>query len=445
MVPGYAVLRLLWRPATIVLAAVLLLPAVVLPLALLAESVDDPLAALWSGAEVARATAWRMSILVPAALGLLLGVYRGELEATVLGHVLPGARRDVALVMAASAGVAAALAFMLVGRAGGVTASAAAAALALCWFALPGLLVDGALPKWLRWAAALLALAAVVAPLRLAGLVAWSPALAGSVGVTVAGGVMLFQSSRHLAQRRLRRSTWLLEAAYLPRAGVAEARWEEPLAEGNTGAWLRAAAYESGMRFPSSHLRAAALAAAFAHLFNMPYMLIIMAGSLFLNGGMQLSNGLSYPLDRGRRAALAFRAALLDAAAIYGAGLAGVLLLAAVRVPIVSWFVTETPQSPPLWALVGFGLALAPVAQFEAIRRAAEARRAQQHGVAHYASAIVYMVGAMIATLLASRGLPGQSPVTLAGVIVATALLVHGTHRLLLQRYFARADLARGR
>lgn len=79
-VPGHAVLRLMWRPATLPLLLVPLLPAVFV-LAILSESVGSPVAAIWSGADApeVRAAVWRLVILLPAGLGLLLGIYRIEL------------------------------------------------------------------------------------------------------------------------------------------------------------------------------------------------------------------------------------------------------------------------------------------------------------------------------------------------------------------------------
>ncbi|CAN5627117.1 hypothetical protein BH23GEM9_BH23GEM9_05110 [soil metagenome] len=441
-----ALTRLLWRPDVLML----LLPlawAVLMPLALLEDVA--PIRELWSRdpGPAAWQARWRMLVWVMPVLGFTAATVRLELQYATLGWMLPGIRRGLlAGTLLIAVPPAAALA-MLVARGGSVAVAATAFAWALFWFAIPGLFMDGALPRLLRWAARLGLIAAAFGTAHFARVAeAWP--LAGAAMALLGFGAMLHvQQSARYARRRLFR--WSIFATSLDAVRYRDGRagsgrqWDEPLATVDLRPWLRAAAYESRVRLPVVHLRVAAVAVLMAHLLNLPMMMIIGAASGFAVAGMQLGAGLLYPLGRARRADVAFAGAVLDAAtfsvcaAVLAAGLQWLSL------PALPWYQDSNPgYSWPV--MLGIVFALAPVPQWGVVRRSAAGERLETSLTMSYVwPFIAYAVIAAAAAAAIVRSGLSADPLATAVAIAALAGAVYLGFWLTLRRLFARMDLLR--
>jgi hypothetical protein len=230
----------------------------------------------------------------------------------------------------------------------------------------------------------------------------------------------------------------MMERAFVPRGRLAQDTWHRPLARAGTGGWLAAAAYESGVRYPWTHAGQAVFAAVVTYALQMPFMLLIGLAPLLSERGMRLTGGLLYPLSRPERAQLGFRGALLDALTLYAFAAAAMWLLTAAGVPAFGWFAEEMkPVSLP--ATLGFGVALAPLMQFQGIRSQARGQR-QMMRLPYFASAVGYLLGAQGAAIAATRvGLASQ-PMMLLLAVVTVGVAAQLVHRALLRRTFMLGD-----
>jgi hypothetical protein len=439
MMPGQALLRLMWRPATLLMLAMLAMAAVLLPLVVLANSAADPLRVLFTDMPAARAALWRLAVMAPAALGLLVGVFRLELEGFALGRALPGGRLHLLSGTLLFAAVSMLGVFALMSRALPLPESGAAAALAAVWLSVSLLVLHPATPRALRWLLVGGMVALVIAPAPLFRGVEAAPVLFLVAGGALAGAAWLaLHRARHEGDWEM---PWFLERAMLPLGRMANETWTVPLSDARLSRWLSAAAYETGTSFPGTHMRVAAWAAIISHVMQMPVLLTIGVMGYLSDSGMKLSGDLLHPVSRPERARIAFRGSVVDAVTVHVLLAVAMLLLATAGVPAIGWF-TEDMKPISLAAVLGFGVALAPLAQFQGICRHARSR-SEQPGIAYYASAFLYIMSTIIAASVVTRMELPARPLVLAGVIVVTAVTTHGIHRFLLREFFATSDLAR--
>jgi hypothetical protein len=440
MMPGQALLRLMWRPATLLMLAMLAMFGVATPLTVLSFVAEDPLAVLFTDMPAARAALARLAITFPLAVGLFVGIYRAELEGLVVGRAMPDRGQLVSgtLIFATLAGSGV---YVLVSRALPFAQSTAFAALALAWFTLP-LVLFRPMRGVLRWLVVLVVAALVIAPAPLISAVDAAPIVVAMSGATLFAAAQFLLRALRIDMRPGEVVSPGLERFILPRGRTRDRLWDMPLAGAGPLGWVQAAAYESGLNLPVTHIFAAAWAALPVYALQMNFLIPIGLASFLGTGGTKLQGGLLHPLSRAERARVAFRGAVLDAVLVYAAAAAIMFMLAAANVPSFGWFAEEMKPISAV-ALLGFGFALAPLAQFQGICRRARGLPTEPMDVAYFASFIAYVAGTMVAAGFATRTGLVERPVVLAGTIALMAVTIYSIHRYLLREFFATSDLAR--
>lgn len=438
--------RLLWRPAMLWMLFPLFW-AVFFPLITVAES-GRPLSALWSGEATAgvRATAWRLTALVPAVVGFAVAFPRLELQHATFSWTLPGARTGLlAGTLLVGVSVAATAAFVL-GHAAPLPLAVAGFAVGFFWFVAGSVVADVALPRTVRWTLVLALLVVVVRPVEAARFLdswSWAAALL-ALGMGI--GLLAAQFSRRSS--RARHFLWSSAAPgatalyWAGRRGVVR-DWTHSLATERLGTWLRAAAYEgSGGRalsFPTLHLFLAAFAVLLGHLTNGPSIAIIMAGIFLCTGRLRLLTSLPYPLSRVRRARLALVGALVEAATVTAFMAAMVPGIQAAGIPVLGWFADVEPGVS--WgAAVGMAWAWAPMVQWLHIRWPIdlEVPAAERRVLPWFVVVTAYA----LMTSISARTLTGVSPLALTAAVLGIGAVLHGLLWMAMSRHFARADLA---
>jgi hypothetical protein len=436
----HALPRLLWRPAMLLWLAFPVLPSIAFTMSLLDES-GVPVRTLWEGGggEPALAAAWRLLVLLSAAIGIGVSLARMESEQTTLAWTLPGLRRGlfagtllVALIVAAGLAVLVSRSWESPGL------YAAAFGLALSWFALASVVADGAFSLIVRWSGILAILATGYRPLALAELAAAWPWVVGAGGMLAAVALMLVQFSARAARSRILTS-FDREARYWSRWQV-DRSWTGFLATERLFPWMRGAAYESthGQPLWLIVLFGPVFVVFWAHLANLTSMATMLAAISFSQGRLLLSPALLHPLSRRRRATIAVTGSALHAALFVLSMAALALAVEALGVPPLAWF--SEPQSRPVgWgAVLLMTFAWSPVVLWGPVRWPGFMRMNSNaeafKGIAlmvPYASAAMFSVGALERL--------GTPMMFLAAA--ATAAVVWGLFALAVRWHYARADL----
>jgi hypothetical protein len=276
------------------------------------------------------------------------------------------------------------------------------------------------------------------------------PLLVTTLGLALAGWQLPAIASERLA--RLRPFCWSAlhrsssRALYWKHRKVRRPEWRRPLASERLLPWLRAAMYESEMRYPLAHLRTAALTVLTARLIDLPQVVPIWAGSVLMTADLQLHMRTAYPLSRVRRAQLAYAGTVVDAVTYFlflGALLYATSLVPLPRLPSVDW----TPSPAIEWVLMwGCSLALAPIAQWSRVSRPDEATsRLRGTRMAAY---LVRLLAYVFVVILVAGAIyePARGAGDLERSFIAIgviAVLAQVTHAVLVYLHYTRGDLVR--
>jgi hypothetical protein len=442
-------LRLAWRPMTF-MGVLLVLPALMLPFHFATDEVIRPLQQLWAGTapEMTRIALWQAVAFVPAALGNILGVYRLELQHTMLSWQLPRVHHrlavDAALVMAAVAAAAA----VVLARSEAGPAVAAGFALACYTFLLPGFLYDVAVHGVTRRLMALPLAIMFVQPSLIANLARTQSALVLAAFLALAAVQLLPIASAERA--RLRPFRWSRYLRTSSRARVSSAReaarrWRGSLDKPGILPWLRAAAYETNLRFPHAFLIWAAIAVLTTRLFNNPFLVPVIACAALMYRGHLLSMNVSYPLSRVRRAQLAYLGTLVDAVMLCTSGV--LFLVLSLQLPLRP-ITAQTSSFTLLQWLIPWAtaFALAPLAQWGRIRWPATTPPQQNPTMQarHTARLLVFMFSAGVLHMILWDLSEGSVVSTLAAM-VAFAVVAQFLHAMLLHQHYTSSDLVSAR
>jgi hypothetical protein len=438
----YALLRLLARPAVLLLlvpcGAVLLLA-----LDMLLSGQDTgplPVRRAWDAATVARASVWYATMLLALAAGFVVHVIRLEAQHRPVAWLLPGLRRGL-LAGTLTVAVPVSLAVAVLARVHLEAGDAVAAFfLALLVFMLAGAVVDGGLGASLRWSSRVLLLA-------LAALFGYGAA----EGVLLAA-VPLFAATVVLVRLQFSRATARRHpyagSVFEPVPGLAsrsrghapELVWQMRLDTMAIVPWLRAAQYESlGVaRFGYlTGLLLSAVPVATGFFTRAPELIVILAGVAFAGTGLQLSGHLHYPLPRARRAPISLAGTLVHAGAYCAAMAAFALAFETWGGALPRMTDIGTSTTGPFTA-IGLAFALAPIAQWSAIR-GEPISVGGGLALREWGPIAGYMGAAIVAQPLLSRGVVPAG----AAALVVLAAAVYTVHAAAVARYFARSDLAR--
>jgi hypothetical protein len=452
----YALLRLTWRPWTL-----LVLPAMALVFAMVFDQGDASLHAIWHGDSSwpVRDALWHLVALGPMALGVLAAIYRLEMQHTTLACTLPGLRRGMLAGMLAIGVPVAAMLALLMGRIAPTSAAIAAFALALFWFLVPGAALDVALPRPARWLAGI----AMIGGLLSSGdvgvdysaegwvgpLVQAQPVLTSLVALGCAAALLWVQASPALARRRPLLWSALApsraQALFWARQQHVRLAWRTSLVTERLGPWLRAAIYES-QAFPRAQVALPVIAALLLIALGKPSWLWFFAGLLFTQGGFQLRTNLPYPLSRNQRTTLAYAGTLVHAGLF--CVVAGVVLLVLGLVPLAD---LGLPLFPPddarafnSWPTsLGLAFALAPIAQWAVIRWSGVENSRRARRIERLGCLLVYMLACGLAALALSGPTFAGHPRDTAVGVVALAVVVQIVHWFAVRRYFTTRDLVR--
>lgn len=452
----YALLRLTWRPMTLLLLPVMTVGVI----GMVFDQGDASIRDVWYGDSSwpVRDALWHLIALGPMALGLLAAIYRLEMQHTTLAIVVPGVDRGMRTGMLAIGVPVAAMLAVLMGRIAPTGVAAAAFALALFWFLVPGTIIDVALPWPARLLAGIVTMGGVLssgdvgvdhsAPGWL-GLVAEAqPVLTSLVALSCAAALLWLQTAPAPARRRPFR--WSVVAPsrarslYWARLRPSRLAWRTPLLTERPGPWLRAAIYESA-GFARGHVLAPVIAVLFAAAVGRPAWLWGFAAMGFTQRGLQLSMNLPYPLSRTRRAELAYAGTLVDAG-LYCV-VAGVVLIMLAALPLpdlgLPVFAPDEASTFNSWPIaLGLGFALAPIAQWAVIRWSVVQNQRRARLVARFGYLAAYMLAcALAAGALSGTRFAGNPRATAAGV-VGLAIVVQLVHWFAVRSHFRTGDLA---
>jgi hypothetical protein len=179
-------------------------------------------------------------------------------------------------------------------------------------------------------------------------------------------------------------------------------------------------------------------------LIEQPFMLPILAGSFLIKTGLQLRTRMTYPLSRLRRAELAFAGAAVEAVAYFVS--LGVLLYVASLVPVprlpsVDW---EPSTGWGMLLVWGCSLALAPVAQWRAVRWPDEIRTRAPGPwmLGPIAQLLVYGVMVLAISSFLNRSARVAGDLVTASMAMGALLLVaQVTFAVAVYAHFTRRDL----
>jgi hypothetical protein len=381
----HATLRPAWRPASFVQLTLMSFVVAFLLQVVAGESEAMPvIAALWTGtATPARMTAlWAVLVVAPAGAGVILALVRMDLQHTTLSWHLPDLRsRLLRGTVVCGLAVAGSMALLVARNTASASVIGAAFSLAFCAFLAPGFVGDAAVARPVRALVALPWLATIVRPGATARIAHDFPLLVAAICIALAGLQLHAIGSAGTARARLSRWSAFRAAGRDGRARRPASRarlggrwtahqrqWLTTLDNSRLLPWLRAAAWESEMSYPLTHVGAAVICVLGARLIDLPLVLPALASSFLMKNGLQLRMRVAYPLSRIRRARLAYAGSVVDAGTYFlfvGLLLYATELVPLPRLPGADW----DPARPTLWMLAwGCSLALAPVAQWRGIR-----------------------------------------------------------------------------
>lgn len=450
----YALLRLTWRPMTL-----LVLPAMAFVFGAVFDQGAASLGDIWRGdpSWPVRDALWHLVAIGPIAPGFIAAISRLEMQHTTLAAALPGLRRGmIAGTLAIGLPVAATLA-LLMGRIAPPSAAIVAFGLGLFSFLVPGAAVDVALPRPVRWLAGIVMMGALLssgdvgvdysAEGWIGPAAAAHPVLMSLVALGCAATLLWLQTSPGLARRRPFLWSGLApsraQSSYWARQSASWLGWHTRLATERLGPWLRAAMYESS-GFARGHVTLPVIAVLIATVTGEPSWLWMFAGIGFAARGIQLCAGLPYPLSRNRRAALAYVGTLFDASLF--CGVAGVVLLMIALLPLpdvrLPLFAPDAASAFNSWPMsLGLAFALAPIAQWAVLLWSVGVRRRQSAG--RVVCVVVYMITCAVALNALSAPHFAGSPRDTAIVVAALAIAAQIVHWFAVRGYFTTRDLVR--
>jgi hypothetical protein len=430
-----ALLRLFPRPGAL-WALFPLFWAVALPLMLLAERGHSPLA-LWYSEPAALGAAWQVLLLVGAVLGGTVTAVRMDLRDTPLAALLPGARDGLLAGTVLCAAVAAAGMAAVVGHVAGVTVLLPSFGVAALAFALGATAMDQGFARTVRWGAFALVIAGAALGGELAALAAAQPVVVLLAGVAAAG-VLLRSAFPPLDVALWRRvAPAQRTGAQVRGRGRAGPEWRTSSVGAGLAHWLAAAAYESGSagpgRYIAVHGALAAFCAAFGWLAADPALALVMTGALLVNPRLQLTTRLLHPLSRTDRACVAVAGAQVSLLLLFGMIAGAVAVLGALGVPPIQYFADDAQRLLTWPVVLVAGLALAPVAQWAALRQPRTTAPYTVRAMVHW---VAFIVAARVAIKAAAAlPTPDVAVFAVAGVVIHSLLVVA------VRRNHARADL----
>lgn len=446
--PGYAQLRLLWRPMALVSLFPLML-GVLYPLAVLPNGPSDLLAALRAGTaglDVQYAL-WRECIALPAAIAIGLAIASREGMQSGMGWMLPGYR----LQMRASTGLIALLSALSVAVATarvlpffyGFTAFG----LGILAFSLAWRAFDPSASKSLRWTARVLVAVFVLRPEYLAGAARSAPLLVGLVAVVLGAALFSTGMSTAAARTLASQSTGGLDSL---REGNEKTpwewwgrRWTPPSLPG----LIQAGIYESAGVGKLSRFHRGILVLVYFSVtgwLTWSSSMVAVMPMIFMGFiGGQMKETFPYPISRRRRADAFFLASLVDAVTLGALVAITVVLL----VQLGWWREKEAGRNTPGYALMTllFLVVLAPVAQIVLARGPLTLKRGRKPRswqlIASFAAMLLWLAAATYAGKKFGL-LYGSHAAASVVALLSGFIAIQAAFWISLRFWFARRDLS---
>ncbi len=445
--PGYALSRLLWRPAALFVALVPLW-AVVFPTLFLPNGPSDLMAALHSGVgrlEVQYAL-WRESVLVPGVLGFIFGGITHEALQSGVSWMLPRYRARIFLTTTVVAVLCALLVAVAAVSVISLRAGVAAFGLGILSFAAGWRPSDPVASRAARWTGALALAALAIRPDQLARL-AEAQAIVLGLAASISGAVLLGAGMTPGTARK---------RVLLPRAsgllgGKERMPWQSfshHLSPRTLPGLIYAGFYESpsknGGRFQAITFQIVFLSV-FGWIVRSSSMVATLPMIFVGFAGSQLKDVFAYPMSRRRRADAFFVASLVDAVTMAAVTAGAVVFLFS-----MGWWRTNPAGSTTTLsdALIGllFLLLFIPLAQaaqapgpLSSIRR----RKIPARQWILYAVGVGLWMGASLIARFNFTPLANGMPALLVvAVVLASFVVIQTAFWASLRFYFARRDFA---
>ena len=445
MSAALALPRLVWRPASIGLLFMTLLATA------LAFTFDVQLDG--SGEEIRRAVLvtrlWRLSVLLPAAVGIALGMITTEAQHTPFAWTLPRLRSELFTGKLLAMLVIAAIVAAVLSAASEPVYGAAAFGVAALFFALGGSLADPLSSRVQYRALLLVAAILVFRPEYLEQVATAQPIPVGVASMAIA--VLLlrreFAASTarerpHVAAMPVGTTTALTRRAYFARTKTADGEWSRPLWIGRMTDWLRAGSYETfggrGRGYMSTLALQFLIVSAMAYYFASPAMVAYMPAMTSSWMAPQLRGRFHYPLSRHDRARLIFWGSLAEILAI--------TLLAVVSLGILyelgprrGWDHARAATFADALPLVFAVLAWAPVGQWARVGR--PFLEEDTASVRQMAVVFGFLMAWVALAILSGEWLARLNPAPRYTLLVALAAITQTAYWHALRWYHARKDI----
>ena len=447
---AYALGRLIWRPAALLMLWALAMAALGATWDLAHgpwDLISDAIVGL-SSLDVRRAT-WRLATLVPAVAGVLLSFIGREVQHSLYGWTLPGLGRGLRTGKLTAGVLLAASIAALTARISGGEVAAAAFGWAMLSFALGGIGFDPVLSKVeSRGVPAILALL-VYRPVYLEEVAAWQPLVFGALSAIVA--VLLIRREYSRETSRLRpvagsSSMWATGPSgtqqYWSRSSAPEREWNVPLDTAGLSAWLRAGYYETYGRarrgWAGVALLQVSMGMVLAYFTDNPQTVVVMTWVMVGTSMTQLRAKFLYPISRARRATLFVASTVGETLAVSALALAAVLILVAVGPRTAA----PSETSPlELASFFVFFIAWAPLGHWAKIREpwTGDGSMSARRVARFFGFQIAYMIVAMTSVAL-FQDFAGASPTSWIAVAALTAG-IYLIYWFAVQRYYRTRDL----
>lgn len=434
MTPQFALGRLVWRPAALV---VVFLFALAMSLA------------LWEAPDISR---WRAAIVFPALAGLFLSLWIRELQHTTFAWTVPGLpeRLRNGKVIAGVA-LATILAVYLV-RVADPDLAIAAFGLAMLCFALGGVALDPVLPKWQSHTAPVLLAVIAYRPVYVEHILLSNSLLTAAAGTFASLLLLLREFSPHLSRRRpltSGTSMWTNSPGnarqYWSQHPARDSEWNSSLSGHALMSWIRAGIYESygGAKISYGHhlVSFMVITVGISYWIGETSMVPIMAWIFLGTSGIQLSNVFLYPLNRETRARLFLISTAVEAVLATAAALAALLVLYGVGPRTADGTFDDNLTNMVTYVAVFF--AWGPVAHWTKIRQRAWATVGSTSVAAalrYLGYQLVFIMLAMLSQIALTEWL-ALSSAEIWIIVAAVATTTHVIYWLAVQRYFAQRDL----
>jgi hypothetical protein len=447
----YPLLRLMWRPATLLLLFPLFW-AIAWPLASAADAGANPLAALRTGIghSDAQRAIWEMGLLLGAAVALFTNLPRLEVQHSATAWSWPGLHGGLATGNLMVGAAVATLVATLLARVAPAPLAIAGGAGSLLAFSLVTLVVDSTAPSAIRWLIIGTAAAVAIRGEAVFAVASAAPWTAAAVSVAVA---VLAQRSVFSPASARRRPFIFTGAAGTPsrsaladfwsRRGSDRAWWGD-LATDRVGPWLRAAEYESfgALRrgYPGQYALMA-LVVSVLSLLALDSSILVFVGIILSSSGLQLRRTLFHPIGRDELARIAIAGAMIDAVAI--CGLSALVYLALAQ-PLAALF--PQPDGARWFTTLALAFAWAPVAQWSIVRGGMlQYNRAPAEGwprrmLEQFGSFLIFVLLVSVSRIALQRTV-GDDPLTLTSGVITITVVVQALHWVTLKHHYRRADL----